>query len=368
LTDETLMQSIGVELGERSYPIYIGAGLLGRGDLLRRYIGGKQVAVVTNDVVAPLYLNALLPALDGLQVDVFTLPDGERYKTLDSYAKLMDFLVDKRHNRTTTLIALGGGVVGDLTGFAAATFQRGVSFIQVPTTLLSQVDSSVGGKTAVNHPSGKNMIGAFYQPRCVVTDTSVLASLGSREFLAGVAEVVKYGIIVDDEFFSWLEASSNSLLAREADALAEAIRRSCEIKAQVVAQDETETGLRAILNFGHTFGHALETLTEYRTLLHGEAVAIGMVMAADLSMRQGWLSSEAAQRIKRVLATFGLPVTPPPLAADDMVRAMGMDKKVVDGTLRLVLAREIGKVVVTDDVDLSALQETLTASEALCNG
>jgi 3-dehydroquinate synthase len=301
-------------------------------------------------------------------VDVYTLPDGEQHKNLDSYSALMDFLMSKRHNRSTTLIALGGGVVGDLTGFVAATFQRGVSFIQIPTTLLAQVDSSVGGKTAVNHPAGKNMIGAFYQPRCVIADTSVLTSLGAREFQAGLAEVLKYGIIADGEFFDWLEASSNALMARDPATLAQAIRRSCEIKAEVVAKDETETGLRAILNYGHTFGHALEALTGYRTLLHGEAVAIGMVMAADLSVRQGLLAGAEALRIKRLLAGFGLPVVPAVTAPEDMLRAMGMDKKVVDGTLRLVLARGIGEVVVTEEIDQSALRETLSAVDGLCNG
>lgn len=368
MTDEFAMHSVLVDLGQRSYPIYIGDGLLGQTDLLRRHIAGKQVAIVSNEVVAPLYLAAVMRALDGLQVDVFTLPDGEQHKNLDSYGALMDFLMSNRHNRSTTLIALGGGVVGDITGFVAATFQRGVNFIQIPTTLLAQVDSSVGGKTAVNHPSGKNMIGAFYQPRCVVADTSVLVSLGQREFQAGLAETLKYGIIIDAQFFAWLEASANALMTRDAATLAEAIQRSCEIKADVVARDETETGVRAILNFGHTFGHALEALTSYRTLLHGEAVAIGMVMAADLSARQGWLSTSAAQSIKRAVGAFGLPVAPPPVTAEAMLRVMGMDKKVVDGTLRLVLARGIGEVVVTEEIDLSALGETLTAGDNLCNG
>ena len=360
------MHSVEVDLGERGYPIYIGEGLLAQDDILRRHIAGGQVAIVTNEVVAPLYLDTIMSALDGLQVDVFTLPDGEQHKNLESYGALMDFLMSKRHNRSTTLIALGGGVVGDITGFVAATFQRGVDFIQIPTTLLAQVDSSVGGKTAVNHPAGKNMIGAFYQPRCVVADTSVLNSLGDREFRAGLAEVLKYGVIADAPLFSWLESSANALMARDPVALGEAVRRSCEIKAGVVAQDETETGVRAILNFGHTFGHALEALTNYRVLLHGEAVAIGMVMAADLSMRQGWLTGAAAKRIKRTIGGFGLPTQPPAVAVDDMLRAMGMDKKVVDGTLRLVLAKGIGEVVVTEDVDRSALQTTLTAGDALC--
>lgn len=362
------MQSVNVDLGQRSYPIYIGAGLLGQPDLLRRHIAGNQVAIISNEVVAPLYLDLVERSLDGLSVDVFTLPDGEQHKNLDRYEELLNFLISKRHNRSTTLIALGGGVVGDLTGFAAATFQRGVSFIQIPTTLLAQVDSSVGGKTAVNHAAGKNLIGAFHQPRCVLADTSVLKSLGSREFQAGLAETLKYGIIADAEFFGWLEASVNGLMKRDDTTLCEAIRRSCEIKADVVAQDETETGLRAILNFGHTFGHALEALTNYRTYLHGEAVAIGMVMAADLSMRQGWLAVSAAQRIKQAIAAFDLPVAPLPVAPEDMLRVMGMDKKVVDGTLRLVLSKGIGEVVVTQEIDPSALGETLAAVDGLCDG
>ena len=362
------MQSVNVELGQRSYPIYIGAGLLGQADLLRRHIAGNQVAIVSNDVVAPLYLDLVTQSLDGFAVDVFKLPDGEQHKNLERYKELLDFLIAKRHNRSTTLIALGGGVVGDLTGFAAATFQRGVNFIQIPTTLLAQVDSSVGGKTAVNHAAGKNLIGAFHQPRCVLADTSVLKSLGPREFQAGLAETLKYGIIADAVFFAWLETSANALMKRNAKTLSEAIRRSCEIKAEVVAEDETETGVRAILNFGHTFGHAIEALTNYRTYLHGEAVAIGMVMAADLSMRQGWLAASAAQRIKQAIAAFDLPVTPASVTPEDMLREMGMDKKVVDGTLRLVLCTGIGEVVVTQEIDLSALGETLAAVDGLCNG
>ncbi len=364
MTDVTLE----VELGERSYPIHIGGDLLGRGGLLRGQVLGSQVAVITNDVVGPLYLSRVADALAGLDVDVYTLPDGERHKNLESYGAIMDFLMERRHNRTTTLVALGGGVVGDITGFVAATFQRGVAFVQVPTTLLAQVDSSVGGKTAINHPRGKNMIGAFYQPRCVIADTTVLNSLGDRELRAGLAEVLKYGVIADAKFFSWLESNVNALLGREPEALAVAIRRSCEIKAAVVAEDEREAGLRAILNYGHTFGHAIETLTGYGELLHGEAVAAGMVMAADLSARQGWLSGAEAKRIKAAVEAFGLPVVAPSLDPDDMLSAMSVDKKVVDGRLRLVLARAIGEVAVTQDVDEPALRATLQAGEDLCDG
>jgi len=363
------LATVRVELGERAYPIHIGSGVLDRGDLLRGHIGGNQVAVVSNDVVAPLYLQQLRRALgDAHQVDVFLMPDGEQHKNLESYARLMDFLLEHRHNRSTTLVALGGGVVGDLTGFAAATFQRGVSFLQVPTTLLAQVDSSVGGKTAINHPRGKNMIGAFHQPRCVLADTSVFDTLPDREYRAGLAEVVKYGVIRDSGFFDWLEAHAEHLVRRDAAVLGQAVGRSCEVKAEVVAADEREGGLRAILNFGHTFGHAIETLTGYNKLLHGEAVAVGMVMAADLSVRQGLLDAPAASRLKQLLRALSLPVTPPSLAPPSMRTAMGLDKKVVDGRLRLVLAETIGSVVVTENVDDRLLGETLAAGERLCDG
>jgi 3-dehydroquinate synthase len=362
------IDAVRVELAERSYPIYIGRGLLDRPGLLRDHISGRQVAVISNDVVAPLYLERLRASLGaGLQIDEFLLPDGERHKTLQSYGAILDFLLERRHNRSTTLIALGGGVVGDLTGFVAATFQRGVDFIQVPTTLLAQVDSSVGGKTAVNHPRGKNMIGAFYQPRCVVADTGVFETLPDREYRAGLAEVLKYGVIRDASFFDWLAERVTELQRRCPTTLALAVRRSCEIKAEVVAADEREGGLRAILNFGHTFGHALETLTDYRTLLHGEAVAIGMVMAADLSARHGLLSGEDARRIRAVLAALELPVAPPEVAPNEMLEAMGMDKKVLDGRLRLVLAESLGRALVTDQVDGAALQQTLAAGQRLCD-
>ncbi len=360
--------TLEVDLGERGYPIHIGDGLLGRKELLRDKVRGSQVAVITNDVVGPLYLSRLEDALAGLDVDVYTLPDGEQHKNLESYGAIMDFLMERRHNRSTTLVALGGGVVGDITGFVAATFQRGVAFVQVPTTLLAQVDSSVGGKTAINHPRGKNMIGAFYQPRCVIADTTVLNSLGEREFRAGLAEVLKYGVIADAEFFGWLESNANALLGREPEALAQAVRRSCEIKAAVVAEDEMEAGVRAILNYGHTFGHAIETLTGYGEVLHGEAVATGMVMAADLSVRQGWLAGAEGKRIKAAVEACGLPVVAPPVDPDDMLGVMSIDKKVVNGRMRLVLARAIGTVTVTEDVDARSLRATLAAGEDLCVG
>ena len=363
-------QQLTVALAERSYPIYIGTALLEDPVLLGRHIAGSQVAVITNEVLAQIALPRLLETLAGCnaRVSVFTLADGEGEKNLDNYAAIMDHLIAERHNRTTTLIALGGGVVGDITGFAAATYQRGVNFIQVPTTLLAQVDSSVGGKTAVNHPSAKNMIGAFHQPVAVLADMGLLSTLPAREYAAGVAEVVKYGVIAEGEFFSWLEENAERLSAQVPEVLSHAVAVSCQAKADVVADDERESGRRAILNFGHTFGHAIEALTGYTEFLHGEAVAIGMVQAADLSARLGLLSWQDARRLRTLLARFGLPVLPPPLKAEAMLDAMGMDKKVVDGTLRLILARSLGDAFVSSDVPADALKATLTAGEALCDG
>ncbi len=360
--------TLEVALGERSYPIHIGSGVLCT-RLLEPLVAGSQVAVITNSVVGPLWLPRLEAALAGInaRVDVFTLPDGEAEKTLTNYSAILDFLIDKRHNRSTTVIALGGGVVGDMAGFAAATYQRGVALIQVPTTLLAQVDSSVGGKTAVNHPQGKNLIGAFYQPRAVLIDTDLLDTLPPRELRAGLAEVVKYGVIRDLEFFDWIEGNAQALLDREAAAISRAIETSCRVKAEVVAADEKESGLRAILNFGHTFGHAIEALTAYQQFLHGEAVAIGMVMAADLSMRQGYISSADAGRVKALVGALELPDCPPPeLNAEVMLRTMGMDKKVLDGRLRLILCRALGDAFVTDAVDADALRGTLEAGAGLC--
>jgi len=351
-----------VDLGTRSYPILIGDGLLGTPDLLVPYVGAHQVAVITNTKVCPLFLDKLLASLGDVAADVIELQDGERFKTLDTYASVIDALMDKRHNRTTTLIALGGGVIGDLAGFAAATFQRGVAFVQVPTTLLAQVDASVGGKTGVNHPGGKNMIGAFHQPRCVLADTATLATLPGREYRAGLAEVVKYGVIWSADFFAELERRIDTLNQRDAMVLAEVIRQSCAIKAAVVAEDEREEGRRAILNYGHTFGHALETLTGYDQLLHGEAVAIGMVLAADCACRHGLLDEASVQRIRGLVGALGLP-TEMPAAIDPSaaLAAMGMDKKVVDGRLRLVLPERIGAVRVTDQVESAAVLATLEA-------
>jgi 3-dehydroquinate synthase len=362
------MREVEVALGERSYVIRIGRGVLAARHV-EKALAGSQVAVVTNSVVAPLWLPRLEHALAGCRarVDVFTLPDGEAEKTLGNYAAILDFLIERRHNRSTTIIALGGGVVGDMAGFAAATYQRGVALVQAPTTLLAQVDSSVGGKTAVNHARGKNLIGAFHQPRSVLIDTDCLATLPDRELRAGLAEVVKYGAIRDEGFLRWLEEHAEALLARDEEALTHAIARSCEVKADVVAADERETGLRAILNFGHTFGHAIETLTGYDEYLHGEAVAMGMVLAADLSARLGMLPLADAQRLKALLGRCGLPVVPPPgLTPAAMLDTMAMDKKVLDARLRLVLCRELGAAYVDDSVPEDALLATLKAGAGLC--
>lgn len=355
------MRKLHLDLGERSYPIYIGRGLLDRGELLRAHISGTRVAIVTNAVVAPLYLERVRRQLADYHPIVVTLPDGETYKTLSTVNDIFTALLEARCDRKTTLIALGGGVVGDIAGFAAASYQRGVPFVQLPTTLLAQVDSSVGGKTGVNHELGKNMIGAFYQPQCVLIDTDTLDTLADRELSAGLAEVIKYGLIRDPAFFEWLEANMPRLLAREAEALAYAIERSCRHKAEVVAADEREAGNRALLNLGHTFGHAIETATGYRGWLHGEAVAVGMAMAADLSHRLGWLSAAQVARIERLLAAARLPVRGPGIAPARMLNLMAVDKKVEAGRLRLVLLKEIGEAVITSEVSAALLNDTLGA-------
>jgi 3-dehydroquinate synthase len=354
------MKTLHVELGDRRYPIYIGPGLLGQPELLRPHITGRQALVVSNTTVAPLYLEPLRAALSGFRHEAVILPDGEQYKTLDTLNAVFTALLNHRFDRHCTIIALGGGVIGDLAGFAAACYQRGIPFMQIPTTLLAQVDSSVGGKTAVNHPLGKNMIGAFYQPQCVLADTDTLATLPNRELSAGLAEVIKYGLIRDLPFLEWLEAKMDALLARDDDALSEAIERSCRNKAEIVAADERETGERALLNLGHTFGHAIETGVGYGEWLHGEAVAVGMVMAADLSARLGWLSEESVDRVQVLLARAHLPLKPPPtLTPDAFLRLMAVDKKVQDGRLRLILPRELGQGVIADQFDPRFLQETL---------
>ncbi|MER2603720.1 MAG: 3-dehydroquinate synthase [Candidatus Competibacter phosphatis] len=356
------MKTLYVELGDRRYPIYIGPGLFGRPELLRPHILGRQVLVISNTTVAPLYLERTCAALTGLRHEAVILPNGEQYKTLAVLDEVFTALLRHRFDRNCTIVALGGGVVGDMAGFAAACYQRGVHFIQIPTTLLAQVDSSVGGKTGVNHPLGKNMIGAFYQPRCVLADTDTLATLPDRELSAGLAEVIKYGLIRDLPFLEWLEAHLEALLAREAGALSEAIERSCRNKAEIVAADEREAGERALLNLGHTFGHAIETGVGYGVWLHGEAVAAGMALAADLSARLGWLSGEQVGRILALLERACLPLAPPPdLTADDFLRLMAVDKKVQDGRLRLILLRGLGQGIIADDVDPIRLRETLEA-------
>ncbi|KUJ82883.1 3-dehydroquinate synthase [Microbulbifer flavimaris] len=357
------MNRLTVELGERSYPILIGQHLLADASNLAPYIRGRQVMVVSNETVAPLYLQKLLAGLAGCElerVDHLELPDGEAFKNLDTLNRIFDALLERRHNRSTTLIALGGGVVGDMTGFAAASYQRGVDFIQVPTTLLSQVDSSVGGKTGVNHPLGKNMIGAFYQPRLVLADMDSLSTLPPREFSAGVAEVIKYGLICDSEFFGWLEANMGRLMARDPEALAFAVERSCRDKAEVVAADERESGRRAILNFGHTFGHAIEAVQGYGQWLHGEAVAAGMVMAAELSRLRGDIPVALVDRIRQLLAAAELPVSAPEaMTVDEFLDAMAVDKKVIDGRLRLILLRELGEAAIVSDCSRDLISEAL---------
>lgn len=356
------MKTLRVELGERSYPIYIGSGLLGRSDLLMPHLVGRQAMVVSNETVAPLYLRRVLEALREAECEAVVLPDGEQYKTLETTNLVFDALLEHRFSRQATLVALGGGVVGDITGFAAACYQRGIAFVQVPTTLLAQVDSSVGGKTGVNHPLGKNMIGAFHQPQCVVADTGTLNTLPERELRAGLAEVIKYGLIRDAEFFVWLEANMDALLQREPDALAYAIECSCRNKAEIVAEDERERGQRALLNLGHTFGHAIETGMGYGTWLHGEAVAVGMVMATDLSRRMGLLEESDVKRVEELIQRARLPVrSPEQIEPARFLELMAVDKKVVGGRIRLVLLQAIGHALISDEFDDSAL--TLTLSE-----
>jgi len=354
------MKTLQVDLGQRSYPIHIGRGLLRQTELLKPCIAGSRVAVVTNTTVGPLYLDGVLKALAAWNPISVELPDGEEYKTLDVLNRIFTALLENRCDRKTTLVALGGGVVGDMTGFAAATYQRGVPFIQVPTTLLAQVDSSVGGKTGVNHPLGKNMIGAFHQPQCVIIDTDTLSTLPDNELSAGLAEVIKYGLIGDLEFLNWLEQNLDKLMARDPQALAYAIERSCSDKARVVAADEREAGQRALLNLGHTFGHAIETGTGYGAWLHGEAVAAGVCMAADLSCRMGWLKPEELARIETLIRRARLPTrAPKSLSSGQLRELMGVDKKVEAGKLRLVLPKGLGHAVITQDFPSTLLDETL---------
>lgn len=355
------METLTLDLNERSYPIHIGDGLLRQPGLLLPHLPQKQVAVVTNTTVGPLYLDTLTEGLkaNGVAVLPIVLPDGEAYKNGETLNQIYDALLAHRCERKTTLIALGGGVIGDLAGFAAATYLRGVPFIQVPTTLLAQVDSSVGGKTGINHPRGKNMIGAFYQPKAVLADTSTLSTLPDRELSAGIAEVIKYGLIRDLPFFTWLEQNMERLLARDGEALAYAIKRCCENKAQVVAADEREGGQRALLNLGHTFGHAIEAGMGYGNWLHGEAVAAGTVLAAALSRRMGWLDPDEVKRVSALFTRAGLPVTAPDLGTETYLQHMERDKKVEDGRMRFVLLRGIGHGVVTSEVPAGVLREVL---------
>ena len=363
------MNHLTVELGSRSYPIYIGAGLLCNEVLCRESVHARQIMIVSNDTVAPLYLEQIERHFSDRECHTLVLADGEQFKTLDSFNEIIATLLEHRFGRDCSLIALGGGVIGDVTGFAAACYQRGVAYVQVPTTLLAQVDSSVGGKTGVNHRLGKNMIGAFHQPSAVIADTAALQTLAEREVRAGIAEIIKYGLVRDPEFLCWLETNVDHLLARQPEALAHAIRRSCENKSAVVTEDEREGGIRAILNFGHTFGHAIETALGYGVWLHGEAVAAGMCMAADLSSRLGWLTYEDRERVYGLVRRAGLPTqAPASLDAGTLMRAMSVDKKKRDGRVRLILLDGLGKARVTSEYGEDALRETLACRRVVTSG
>ncbi len=359
------MRSLNLDLGTRSYPIHIGPGLIQRADLILPHLKAPRVAVVSNDVVAPLYLEALTGPLKAAGVSVVAtaiLPDGEKHKNWQTLNLIFDAMLEKRCDRSTTVIALGGGVVGDMAGFAASAYQRGVPFIQVPTTLLSQVDSSVGGKTGINHPLGKNMIGAFYQPRLVLADTDTLNTLPLEELAAGMAEVIKYGLIRDLPFLAWLEANMEGLMAKDGDLLAQAVETSCRNKAEIVSEDEHETGVRALLNLGHTFGHAIEAGTGYGTWLHGHGVAAGTVMAADLSRRLGWLTDADLARTVALLKRARLPVTGAPLGVDRYLELMSLDKKVDAGKLRLVLLKALGEGVIRGDTPIELIRASIAAN------
>jgi len=356
------MITLDLALPDTAYPIHIGRGLLDDAHWILPHLPQQKAAIVTNTTVAPLYLARLQSALQqaGVEVLPIILPDGEAYKTWETLNLIFDALLTNRCERKTTLIALGGGVIGDMTGFAAACYQRGAPFIQVPTTLLAQVDSSVGGKTAINHPQGKNMIGAFYQPRAVIADMTLLDTLPERELAAGLAEVIKYGLLGDIRFLGWLEQNMAKLTARDHDALAYAVQRSCEMKAEIVSQDEKETGVRALLNLGHTFGHAIEAGLGFGTWLHGEAVGAGMALAAALSHELGWLSQADLERTLRVIAAAGLPTVSPNLGVDAWLEHMSHDKKVEAGKLRFVLLKALGQAEIVDNVPLELLRKVLT--------
>ena len=356
--------TLNLDLGERSYPIYIGANLLDQPNLLTQHIAGQSALIVSNTKVAPLYLAPVKAALASQAIahDELILEDGEAHKTLSTVERILDHLLTHRHDRQTTIIALGGGVIGDIAGFAASIYQRGVNFIQIPTTLLAQVDSSVGGKTGVNHALGKNMIGAFYQPRCVIADITTLDTLPPRELAAGMAEVIKYGLIHDADFFAWLEQNIDALINRKIEALAQAVLISCRTKAHVVELDEREGGLRAILNLGHTFGHAIETVQGYGQWLHGEAVAAGMMMAIDLSIRHHWIDEKVRARTLNLFQQAGLPVSPPKdMTTEQFLQVMAIDKKSVGGTITLILLQAIGRAVVSVDYQHDKLLQTLKA-------
>lgn len=361
------METVEVDLGDRTYCIHIGVGLLDHPQLLGPHLKGKKVLVVTNETIAPLYLDRCISTIKAAgpqyEVETVVLPDGEQYKSLEVLSKIFDKAIETRMDRKCTLVALGGGVVGDMTGFAAAAYLRGVNFVQIPTTVMSQVDSSVGGKTGVNHPLGKNMIGAFYQPQLVLIDTATLDSLPDRELASGISEVIKYGLIRDAPFFEWLEENMDKLLARDPEAFAYAIKRSCINKAEVVAADEREGGVRATLNLGHTFGHAIETWTGYGSWLHGEAVATGMLMAAEMSARQGWIERELVDRLLALLQKANLPIkVPDGMGVENFRSIMAVDKKVQDGQLRLILLQgPLGGCVVTGEFDPKILDDTLHA-------
>lgn len=356
-----MIQTLEVSLAERTYTIHIGSGLLNQTELLLHHLKGKQVAIISNTTVAPLYMQQVAQPLrdKGMRVIEVILPDGEAYKNSDTLNLIYDALLEARCERNTTLIALGGGVIGDLTGYAAATYLRGVPFIQIPTTLLSQVDSSVGGKTGINHSRGKNMIGAFYQPQVVLIDIDTLLTLPTRELSAGIAEVIKYGLIRDADFFAWLEKNMQQLMSLDAAVVSEAVYRSCKNKAEVVAADEREAGERALLNLGHTFGHAIENAMGYGVWLHGEAVAAGTVMAAELSQRMNWLQAADVERINAIFSVANLDQKPPALGVETYLDLMGLDKKVQDGKIRLVLQQGIGKAIITSDYDAEKLKLTL---------
>jgi 3-dehydroquinate synthase len=356
------MESLRVALGERSYPIHIGAGLLDRAELYRPHLVGGSAAIVTNEVVAPLYLSRVKQALLDTRIVEIIVPDGEQAKSWQTLERVFDALLEARCGRDTLVIALGGGVVGDLAGFAAAVYQRGVPFLQVPTTLLAQVDSSVGGKTAINHARGKNMIGAFHQPLAVISDVATLDTLPDRELRAGLAEVIKHGLALDATFVAWLEGSMERLLGRERAALSQAVRRCCELKAGIVAADEREAGVRALLNFGHTFGHAIEARAGYGAWLHGEAIAAGMVMASELSEKLNLVSRDDVERVRRLIARAGLPVTGPAVAPQELMELMAVDKKTAKGKLRFVLLEAIGRAALRGGIDDGSIREAIVAA------